>query len=328
MPAAPAFLITIDTEGDNAWARPRQITTQNSRFLPRFQALSEKYRLKPTWLTDYEMALCPVFQEFARDALARGACEIGMHLHAWTTPPFEPLTADDLQYQPFLAEYPETVLREKVRIMTDTLEQVIGGKMTSHRAGRWRLDSIYARVLAGQGYLADCSVTPGVSWKAHLGDPHGTGGSDYTGFPNLPYWLDLDRLDRPGDSCLLELPMTIVDPHPEWVVSARHRLGEGTFPRRVWQRLFPGPHWLRPNGSNRREMIAIVERAVRSGTPMVEFMLHSSEFMPEGSPNFRTAEAIERLFADLEALFETAGRGCRGATLTEFAREWPRPAKG
>src|SRR4051812_31716398 len=76
----PAFIITIDTEGDNAWARPRSMTTANARYLPRFQSLCERYRLKPTYLTNYEMARCPAFQEFGHDVLQRGAAEIGMHL--------------------------------------------------------------------------------------------------------------------------------------------------------------------------------------------------------------------------------------------------------
>ena len=33
---------TIDTEGDNLWSRPRTITTCNSRYLPRFQALCKR----------------------------------------------------------------------------------------------------------------------------------------------------------------------------------------------------------------------------------------------------------------------------------------------
>ena len=61
-PDRPAFLITIDTEGDNLWANPREITTQNARFLPRFQALCERFLLKPTWLTNWEMVECPVYR--------------------------------------------------------------------------------------------------------------------------------------------------------------------------------------------------------------------------------------------------------------------------
>lgn len=319
----PAFLITIDTEGDNAWGRPRQITTENSRFLPRFQTLAERYGLKPTWLTNYEMALCPVFQELGRDTLARGTAEIGMHLHAWTTPPFEPLTPDDLRHQPYLTEYPESVLRAKVKVMTETLEEVFRVKMTSHRAGRWRMDPLYAQVLAEAGYLCDCSVTPGVSWKDHPGDPNGVGGADYTGFPKQPYWLNLNQLSLPGTSSLLELPMTIVDPNPAWAIAIREGFAKGSFLHRAWNRLFPGNLWLRPNGWNRREMIGIVQRAAQSAQPMVEFMIHSSEFMPGGSPNFPTASAVDRLFDDMEALFETATRLCRPATLTEFALAWP-----
>ncbi len=55
----PAFLITIDTEGDNSWQNHDRITTENTRFLPRFQALCEKYAFKPVYLTNYEMAMDP-----------------------------------------------------------------------------------------------------------------------------------------------------------------------------------------------------------------------------------------------------------------------------
>ena len=67
----PAFLVTIDTEGDNLWAAPVEATTENARCLPRFQALCERHGFKPTYLTDHEMALCDRFVEFARDGLGR-----------------------------------------------------------------------------------------------------------------------------------------------------------------------------------------------------------------------------------------------------------------
>src|ERR1700693_4850545 len=92
----PRFLITIDTEGDDLWAAPRTVTTRNARFLARFQAVCETHSLKPTYLTHYQMARCPDFQEFGRDLLRRETGEIGMHLHAWDTPPVVPLTEDDL----------------------------------------------------------------------------------------------------------------------------------------------------------------------------------------------------------------------------------------
>ena len=66
--AKPAFIITLDTEGDNLWESGPVITTQNTRFLPRFQALCEKYSFKPVWLTNYEMA-CLLYTSDAADDL-------------------------------------------------------------------------------------------------------------------------------------------------------------------------------------------------------------------------------------------------------------------
>src|SRR2546426_950788 len=179
------FIITIDTEGDDLWARSwgsREITTRNAAYLPRFQSLCERFGFKPVYLTNYEMALSDVFVEFARDVVARGAGEVGMHLHAWNSPPLIPLTSDDFWFCPYLIEYPEAVMKEKIRTLTRLLEDRFSQEMISHRAGRWAFDARYAAILLDEGYGVDCSVTPGVDWRGNPGDPHGNGGSNYTGF--------------------------------------------------------------------------------------------------------------------------------------------------
>src|SRR3972149_1564548 len=89
MVAGPIFIITIDTEGDNLWSRPKNVTTENARFLPRFQALCEECAFKPTYLVNYEMAVDPNFQEFGRSVLRRGMAEIGLHVHPWNSPPVD-----------------------------------------------------------------------------------------------------------------------------------------------------------------------------------------------------------------------------------------------
>src|SRR6185436_10438612 len=109
------FIITIDTEGDDLWSRPREITTRNAAWLPRFQALCERYHCKPVYLVNYEMAMSQGFVEFGRHVLACGTAEIGMHLHAWNSPPLTPLTADDFRYQTYLIEYPDRVMKQKIR---------------------------------------------------------------------------------------------------------------------------------------------------------------------------------------------------------------------
>lgn len=116
-----SFLITIDTEGDDVWSRRSSIETRNASFLPRFQSLCEKFGLKPTYLVNHEMANDRGFAGFARDLIARGAGEIGMHLHAWNSPPMHPLTSNDSRYQPFLIEYPEDEIRKKIELHTHFL---------------------------------------------------------------------------------------------------------------------------------------------------------------------------------------------------------------
>ncbi len=315
----PAFLITIDTEGDNLWRKGRAIRTDNTKYLPRFQQLCERYGFKPTWLTAYEMVEDPAYVEFAKDVVRRGAGEVGMHLHPWNSPPLKALTEDDLWHHPYLIEYPREVVVEKLEYITRLLEERFERKMLSHRAGRWAMNSHYARQLVRLGYKVDCSVTPKVSWQSQKGVPGGAGGSDYRSYPSLPYFMDLERLDRPGDSELLQVPVSIA----YTLGSAAHSV-VGRAPRlarKLINRVMPTLIWLRPNGHNLRWMQLIVIRARLQSWPCVEFMLHSSELMPGGSPIFKTEAAIERLYRDLERLFADARHHFRGQTLTEFYRQ-------
>jgi hypothetical protein len=317
--AQSAFLITIDTEGDGLWSKPREITTRNAEALPRFQELCEAYGLKPTYLVNWEMASAPAFVELAQAALGRDTAEVGMHLHAWNSPPLTPLTADDFTHQPYLYEYPHALMRQKIEVMTDTLEGIFGMKMVSHRAGRWGLDRAYVEALIDAGYRVDCSVTPHVDWRRHLGDPAGRGGPDFRSYPDTAYLMDPDTPSRPGASALLQVPMTILSAHASpRTQSLRSGLRQVPVIGRHLARLLPRYAWLRPDGRNGRRLPGILALAQAQRRDYVEFMLHSSELMAGGSPTFRTQEAIDRLYGDLEALFDAARGHWRGMTLREY----------
>jgi hypothetical protein len=326
---APAFLITIDTECDNSWARSHTVSTRNAAYLPRFQGLCERYGLRPTYLTNWEMATDPVFQEFGRDMLTRGAGEIGMHLHAWNSPPIVPLTEDDFKHHPYLIEYPENQLREKVKVMTCTLEDVFGVKMLSHRAGRFSFDAIYARTLVEHGYRVDCSVTPHVSWKGYKGNPNGPGGTDFSAFPESAYFLDLDNISRPGASPLLEVPVTITAPyfgHASRIV--RTVLETTWLGAKVANRLLPRLAWLYPRGNYHRWFPRLLRAVTASSRDYAEFMIHSSELMPGGGPRFPTADSIEALYDTLEALFASACAAFTGCTMSEYLERFTAVGQG
>lgn len=310
-----AFIITVDTEGDNLWARPREITTRNAEYLPRFQSLCEHFGFKPVYLTNYEMAMSGMFVEFARDLLARDAGEIGMHLHAWNSPPLAPLTTDDFLHQPYLIEYPDRAMREKIRTITGLLEERFERKMISHRAGRWAFDGRYAQMLIDEGYRVDCSVTPGVDWGANPGDPDGSGGSDYSDFPDHPYFLDPSAISRVAHGTLLEVPVSI---RPGRLRRAAPWVYRVPVLRSAAHRISPPLDWLCPAESNLDAMMRLAREARTRNVDHLEFMLHSSELMPGGSPAFRTRTDIERLYEDLETLFTDLSAWCRGVTLKEF----------
>ena len=319
------FIVTVDTEGDNLWAKPRVITTRNAAYLPRFQRLCEKFRFKPVYLTNYEMAMSDVFVDFARDVVSRGAGEVGMHLHAWNSPPLEALTSDDFLHQPYLIEYPDRVMREKIRAMTRLLEDRFGRKIVSHRAGRWAFDARYAAMLLDEGYLVDCSVTPGVDWSATPGAPGGKGGSDYSLFDSSPHFLDgADAAAAPAKA-LLEVPMTVI---PGRLYRWSPWLYRIPGLRRVAGRMSPAHRWLCPvallEKRNVEAMLELARRRRHASPTHMEFMLHSSDLMPGGSPDSGSAQDVVRLYACLEMLFEELSTWCRGMTLGEFREHWLR----
>jgi hypothetical protein len=302
----PRCLVTVDVEGDDLWSRPRTITTRNAKFLPRFQSLCEAYSLRPTYLANFEMVTCPAFQEFGRDVIRRGRGEIGMHLHAWNSPPLIPLTSDDFKHHPYLIEYSQHVMRQKITFLTKLSEDTFGVKMTSHRAGRWGFNAAYAYILVENGYQVDSSVTPHLSWGAMLGDPSQLGGPDYSQFPDTPYLVNLEDISRPGTSSLLEVPVT----------TQKILMGDGA------NHFFV--KWLRPNGRNLQTLLRIVRQATEERRDCVVFMVHSSELMPGGSPTFRQAADIESLYKDLEVLFSTVSKIFYGVTLADFYRDFCR----
>jgi len=96
--------------------------------------------------------------------------------------------------------------------------------------------------------------------------------------------------------------------------------------RRIVRRISPERRWLCPvpllEKHNHDAMVELARRARHERPAHLEFMLHSSDLMPGGSPSSQSAADIERLYASLEVLFEGLAGWCRGCTLAEFREQW------
>lgn len=294
------FIITVDTEGDNLWEyKGGEVETKNALFLPRFQQLCEKYGFKPVYLTNYEMIMSDDFVHFAKESVKKGTCEIGIHLHAWNNPPFYQLPHRYNQNS-YLIEYPVDVRRKKFKLLYDLINERIGMPPVSHRAGRWAMDEDYYKLLGEFDIKVDCSVTPFISWQKTPGESIDSG-TDYSQSSYKTHIIGK----------VLEVPMSI---------RRKRYLLDGSLKHRV-KTMTIGHHlWMRPAMSTSKEMRYLIDEISKEkDVDFVEFMIHSSEVMPGGSPYFRTEADIEREYHMIEELFLHArNKGYEGVTLSDY----------
>lgn len=299
------FIITIDTEGDNQWDPEKLPSTENAKYLPRFQELCEKYRFKPVWLTNYEMAKDPFYAEYMNACLRRESCEVGMHLHAWHNPPAYELR-EVTDQRSYLFEYPEHIMDEKIKVITNVLEDTFQRKMISHRSGRWATNETYFKLLKKFGYKADCSVTPYVDWTRNVGAT-GKPGSDYSQAPLRPYYIYED---------ILEVPVTI---RPMHIFCTDRITSPRSLAREVKWAIKGRNEWLRPTKDSSAQAMKHLIDCAEKESDYLMFMLHSSEMMPGGSPAFPDHRSIERLYDCLEEIFSGIyDKGYIGTTLSEY----------
>lgn len=304
------LLITIDTEADNQWDVSHGISTENALYLPRFQELCERYGFIPTWLTNWEMCHDGRFVQYMKPKNNSGLCEIGMHLHAWNNPPEFPI-ATVTDQRAYLIEYTESQMAAKIDALHNALLNSFEAPVTSHRSGRWALDERYVSLLADRGFVVDCSVTPHMSWGGAPGQT-GMPGSDYSSSRESPYEL------CPG---LLEVPMTIRRTN-RFAFDAVH---EPKDLLRQGKRLVLGQwQWLRPSVNlSASSLTSLLSDVSKSDDVYAMFMIHSSELMPGGSPNFPDESSIDELYRVIDRTFAAAAKlGFDGQSMTAFAKDY------
>jgi len=318
--ARPAVLMGVDTEGDDQWSRAgrdRQ-EVKNAERLPALQALCDEYGVRPTYLVTHEMATRPESAPILQGLARSGRCEIGAHLHPWSSPPFRP---EDKAAHTYPHNLPPPLLEKQLTELTDTIQQAIGASPTTYRAGRNGFDGGTLPILERLGYTVDTSVDP-------LFNEQRKGGMAFAGAPVTPYHPSYDDVRRPGTSRILEVPITAATDPPLPKMLERAYASLPAIPYRgALRRLGIRPVWLRPSYTSRERMIAFASRLHARGAPCFNIIFHSSELLPGGSPYTPDAASVERFFADLRALLQhLAGLGAVGRTYAEFARDWDRAA--
>ena len=315
--AKPAVLVGVDTEADDQWSRGGRdkLEVRNAERLPALQALCDEYGVRPTYVLTHEMATRPESRGILRDLARTGRCEIGAHLHPWSSPPFRP---EDLAAHTYPHNLPPDLLDRQLTELTQAIESEIGVRPTTYRAGRNGFDGRTLPILERLGYTVDTSVDP-------LFNERRKGGMAFAGAPIDPYHPSYDDVRRPGASKVLEIPITsaTMPALPKALESAYASLPAIPW-RGALKRVGIQPVWLRPSYTPRDRMLAFASRLAGRGAPCFNIIFHSSELLPGGSPYTPDAASVERFLADLRALLEhlTTRLGATGRTCAEFAREF------
>lgn len=298
------FIITVDTEGDNLWnwKEGEEITTQNAKAIPKFQELCERFKFKPVYLINYEMAMNDDLVAYLKEKAKRNLCEIGIHIHAWNTPP-EYKIEEKFNGNPYITEYPKEIMREKISGLKKLIEDRFETKVISHRSGRWATNEEYFEVLKEIGIKIDCSVTPEIDMSM-LSGRSCSKGPNYTHFPKNTYSIY---------DGIIEVPMSTRKVRRLTHERLLHKIKCLLLGESLWMRI------LSKDITNIKYLKNEIEK--ENKCDYIEFMLHSSELMPGGSPYFPLDKDVNRLFESFEQVFkEFSQDGYIGVTLKEYVK--------
>ncbi len=317
MSGPPAVLVGIDTEADDQWsaAGRERIEVKNAARLAELQALCDSFGVRPSYVVTYEMATRDESAGVLRELAAGGRCEIGAHLHPWSSPPFRP---EDLRAHSYPHNLPAELLERQLTELTAVIEQRLGVRPTTYRAGRNGFDGRSLPLLERLGYSVDTSVDP-------LFNERRKGGMAFYGAPLTPYHPDYEDVRRAGRARILEVPISAATlpalPKP---LEALYAALPPIPYRGAIKRLGLRPVWLRPSYSSLPDMLAFASRLAEARVPCFNIIFHSSELLPGGSPYTPDAASVRRFLDDLRRLLEhLVGRlGAVGQTYREFAAEW------
>jgi hypothetical protein len=292
LPPRVFLCVSIDCECDKGpqWKlrRPLSFEGVHAGIADRLHPLFARYGAKPTYLLSPEVLRdAPSVERLA----SLPGCELGAHLHGELA---EPDAAIPDRTDAVQRDYAPEVERAKLASLTQAFREAFGRSPKSFRAGRFGIGRHTMRFLEEVGYTVDSSVTPHVDWS------HVSPGLSFEGAPEAPYRPAREDPARPGDSGVLEVPVTIRPPR----LGALPLLG-----KRIERR------WLRPTKNSGKALVAlareVISRQNGARAVVLNAMFHNVEVVAGTSPYAATDNEARRILDRLGALLDFA----RGADI-------------
>lgn len=302
----PRLLFTVDVEEDMpGWKITDPITVSNVAALPRLAELCAELGTRATYLCTYPVATTPESAAILRLLHARGDCEIGAHLHAWNTPPFQPVpgrAGDERGHTYYQSELTPERFRAKLEVLHRAVAAIAGVRPRSFRAGRFGIDAATLRELIAMGYEVDTSVAPLEEFGADRGP-------DFRNAPQHPYRPARHDVRKRGDLPIVEIPVSVALSRrlPVALQRAYVRIPQITRLRGLLSRDYLNLldfAWLYPVRFDLELMKKAARTLVASGSPVLNVFVHSSELVPGMSGRVHTQADVEQVFERLAGIFE------------------------
>jgi len=320
------FVMTVDVEADDAWNSPDKIQLKNLAQIPKFQQLCDRYGIVPTYLLAYECACRDEAISVLKPISDSGKCEIGHHLHCWTTPPFEkegPPGVDSAWIHAYQFELSDSLFAEKAECLRLAIERSYGCSPTSHRAGRWGIDQRSINWLVENGFVAESSVVPLMSFNKNMGKTRE--GPSFYSAPSKPFLWHSTAETKSGKTSIMEIPLTVYTPMHNMIkligeVSHLQIPGK-RFAEMLYNKLLGLGGVLRPNPRyTEGKLLHMMEMESKHQQVVTNCMIHSSELALGCSPYSTNKHDCESVWGILEAVFNLVKQsGIRPLSLSQVA---------
>ncbi|WP_170985121.1 glycosyltransferase [Roseomonas sp. AR75] len=288
----PLLQVVIDTEAHFDWHKGIATDFGEVSSITGMEASFDVFRkhgVKPALLIDHPIATQEVSQRIIAKLAAEG-CEVGVHLHPWTTPPIVEIKDDWHSFSGNLGTWLE---RAKLITLTERVAELIGERPKLFKAGRYGLSPNTFDTIEDLGFETDLSICPWYDYS-HLGGP------DFSRFTSRPGWFGRTRR-------LLSLPTTAaplgwLGRRPDPVLRAiQSPLGRRLRLARVAQRVNAFvPRRLSPEGCELADMRAVTWRLRQDKLGVFTLSLHSPTLQVGNTPYVRSEAELQALLRDLD----------------------------
>jgi hypothetical protein len=308
------LVVTIDVEEEGLFSGAydvRNVPVENVPHLTRLDPIFQEWGIRPTLLVTYRVAEHKPHQEPLLSLRDKWRGEIGAHLHHWNTPPLESLPHP----QPVPSELmPVELLEAKTANLLEELGKM-SVKPVSFRMGRFNLGRKMLSILEKSDFEVDSSICPMHRYY---------GGPDHLYAKTDPYFPDPADPCIPGNSSILEAPLTVLSLTPNLgrVLRRWAELSEALAKGISWFSMNLGSLPVQPAWTGLRRLKAAVRLHRNRGGKVLTIFFHSSELLAGSSPVHRTQEDVDCFLNKLQSFFGWLHTSAKvdSVTLSELAR--------